>query len=264
MKKTILILLAAVLLVFSACGAQKDTSANNESSANSAENDNTIETVKGNEEMPQNIAPSSTGFFVTAKRNNDDSNDSEEETTEKTTTVKTKATVKGKNTKTTAQIYEMQIKYSSIANLKSKVSGYKTFKDLMKSVDEKKNNLCINPFRQEYLMMIFTDKKVYTPNLPKDYKFKSCYLSSRNFFCFEFTEPKGEKQNIKIYTVNNNNSLKTNKYNLSFKSDQGDDIYKNTSGKYCWFLDDKYVVEYSGKSRDFINQVYFSTTYIGY
>ena len=42
------------------------------------------------------------------------------------------------------------------------------------------------------------------------------------------------------------------------------DIYKNKDGKYCWFLDDKYVVIYSGSSRDFVNNIFFSQIYINY
>lgn len=253
MKKIISVILLFVILSFSACGSDKEKKSDTtNTSANSNTVEETIEDVTDNTKNSQTVS-------VTASYTNS--------ATDKTVTVKTdkstKTTTKkaGKPAKTTTPIYELTIKYNSISDFKSKVVKYKTFKDILDKVGEKKNYACINPFRQEYLVMIFDDKKAFAPNYPKGYKDDGCYLSSKNYFGFNFSE-NGSKQTLKIYTANYNNELKTNKYNLSFKNKQGVDIYKNSSGKYCWFLDDKYVVVYSGSSKDFINEVYFSPVYI--
>lgn len=246
MKKILSILLLIVILSFSACG--NDTKKTESSNTSSASTDEIIEDASENSNKSKKITDKKDSSLIDKKNIKNSSSTK-------------KATAKPK--KTSAPKYELQIKYKNISDFKNKIVKYKKFSDLLKQVDKKQNAECLNPFRQENLMMLFEDKKAYAPIYPKDCTDNGCYLSSANYFCFKFSE-KGSAYTLKIYTINNNNILKTNKYNLSFKSKQGIDIYKNKDGKYCWFLDDKYVVIYSGSSRDFVNNIFFSQIYINY
>lgn len=259
MKKILLIMMLVIILSFSACGdnddKSKNASKNSSATSEKAENaEDIIEDVTENTNQAKTITEES-GYSTNY---NYDSTAKHSTTTK---TEKTKATKKPEKTKTPK--FELQIHYKNLTDFKNQVIKYKTFNDLMKNVDKEENAICLNPFRQENLVMIFDEKKAFAPLYPEGCKDEGCYLSSANYFCFKFSE-NGSANDIKIYTVNNNNNLKTDKFNLAFKNSYGFDIYKNHEGKYCWFLDDKYVVIYSGSSRDFINKIFFSQVYISY
>lgn len=246
MKRTILILISAVILVFSACSG--------ESKENADSTSHTLQTI-GN--ITQSTYASETSTSETAESN--------EKTTKKETktTKNTSKTSKNKvKNSTTATIYELRINYKNMADFKKKIQSYKTFAKLMKSVDTDENNACVNPFMQQNLNMIFEDKKAFAPILPDGYKLKSCSLSSKDYFDFQFTDEDKKVQSLIIYTKVDNDALKTSKFILSFMSEQGIDIYKNSDKKYCWYLDDKYIVIYSGTDKNFINDLYFETIYV--
>lgn len=249
MKKSFLILLSAVIIMFSACSGNKETADSPQASAPSVQ---TIAPITDNTNLPESV--------TTTIGENTNASESSNSKTKKQNSSRKKTKKKQQKTKET--IYEIRINYKSLADFKVKVQKYKDFATLMKSVDADENNNCLYPFRQENLWMIFEDNKAYAPIFPKGASYVRSSLSSRGYFEFDFIDDDEMEQNLKIYTINSNESLKTSKYNLSFKSEQGTDIYKNTDKKYCWFLDDKYVVVYSGKDKDFINELYFETIYI--
>lgn len=255
MKKITVVLILAVVLMFSSCSNKQENPETSDSGVSA--NIQTIAPAKENTKLSESISTTDAADNTTVL--------SEVNTTEKssktdTKTVKTtEKTSYKKPQKTTELIYEMRIGYKSLEKLKTAVLSYKTFNDLMKSVNADRNNDCVNPFRQENLTMIFEDKKAFTPILPKGYKIKSASLCSRSFFEFIFSED-DEEDSLLIYTSIDLSAK--DKLKRSFESDQGTVIYKNSNKQYCWLLDDKYLVVYSGDDKDFINELYFEAIYI--
>lgn len=255
MKKITVVLILAVVLMFSACSNKQENSKKSDSDVSASVQ--TIAPVEENTKLPESVSTTNVSDSTTAlsEVNTTEKNSKTDKTAVKTTE---KTTYK-KPQKTTELIYEMRIGYKNLEKFKTAVLSYKTFDKLMKSVDADKNNDCVNPFRQENLTMIFEDKRAYAPILPKGYKIKSISLCSRSFFEFTFSED-DKDETLLIYT-SIDSSAKV-KLKRSFESKQGTVIYKNSNKQYCWFLDDKYLVIYSGDDKDFINELYFEAIYI--
>lgn len=260
MRKITLVLLALVTIMLSACsGAEKSLDTEITENAPSVQ---TIAPVTENTKMPESVSKTDEGETETESEGNKTADKDKGKTKKTTTAKKTKKTKEAayKPIATTDLLYEMRISYGSLSDFKSKVSGYNSFADLLKAVDIDKNNDCANPFKQEGLVMLFEDKKAFSPIFPKGYKFKRASLCSRNFFDFTFTDDKGDEQKLIIYT--NANEAGNDKIKRAFESEQGTIIYKNSSKQYCWFLDDKYLVVYNGDDKDFIDDLYFEAVYI--
>lgn len=260
MKKSVFLVILALIVVLSACGEteQKNTEVEKVSVQDvTDEQGSVIGTVTVSPQKAYEEGTSSEAYIESA------------ETIYATvtfvygdggSTTKTAPPETYKTAAPSASVYDLKVKYKDIAAMKKSLAKYKTIDDVLKEGKIKDNAICINPFREENLDMIFEQHMVFIPKLLNDYKFKNIYLSSRNFFLYEFTGKDGKSQSIKVYATLNSGE-KTNRFTLSFKSNQGDEIYKNVDGKYCWFLYGKYVVVYSGSDKDFINNLYFERYY---
>lgn len=258
MKKITVVLILAVVLMFSSCSNKQENSKTSDSDISPSVQ--TIAPVEENTKLPESVSKTDGTDNTTALSEETSISTTEKSSkTDKTAVKTTEKTTYKKPQKTTELIYEMRIGYKNLEKFKSAVLSYRTFDKLMKSVDADKNNDCVNPFRQENLTMIFEDKKAFAPILPKGYKIKSVSLCSRSFFEFIFSED-DEEDSLLIYT--SIDSSAKGKLKRSFESKQGNIIYKNSNKQYCWLLDDKYLVVYSGDDKDFINELYFEAIYI--
>lgn len=163
--------------------------------------------------------------------------------------------------KTAENKYQLKINYKNISDLKTKVKKYTSLKNILKqgNISVKQNADCSNPFSEQGLSMIFEDKKVVVPVAEKGYTLKSVFLSSNKFFNYIYSDKDKKTYALRIYTSIYDIDQNTSKFALSFTDKNGNDIYKNTDGYYCWFIDDKYVALFTGKDKNFINGIRYSS-----
>lgn len=234
MKQVLSIFLVTLLLCLCACGKQPE----NEAKPITTEDTGVIESVTAKTYTTTTTA--------------------EETTTERVDNSTVKETVV--TYKTAKTPHQLKIKYKNIADLKTKVKNYTSLGKVLKqgNISVKANSDCLNPFSEQGLSMIFEDKKVTVPVAVKGYTLKSVFLSSNRFFNYIYTDKNKKTCALRIYTSIYDTGLNTSKFALSFTDDNGNDIYKDSQGNYCWFLEDKYVVIFTGKDKNFINGIHYS------
>lgn len=186
----------------------------------------------------------------------------EETTTERVDNSTVKETIVTYKTEKTT--YQLTIDYKNISDLKAKAKNYTSLSKLLKQgkISVKDNSNCLNPFSEQGLSMIFEDKKVVIPVAVEGYTLKSVSLSSNRFFNYIYTDKDKNTCALRIYTSIYEIDQNTSNFALSFTDDSGNDIYKNSNGNYCWFLDDKYVALFTGNDKSFINGIRYTTVNI--
>ncbi len=250
MKKIIAFCLILVILCLSACGEEtvkNKTSSKSETSANETIGTKTEKTYKNGKSVTKE-AKASTSF-----------------TDPKVTYTGIKDKNDKKSTSSTDAEYQLKIEYKSLSDLKKKVSKYKTLKSVLDSgkISKTKNAQAINSFNEQGLEMIFNSKYYYLPNVPKGYKLKKIYLTSSNFFTFIYTDKKKKKCALRIYTTYDTDQT-VSRFTLSFTDKNGNDIYKNRDGKYCWYDINDYIILFTGKDKSFINNLSLTQESINY